>query len=56
MSQDFKRKHIYWYCWPVFTLNDDGVSVAISTEVPEELLDAAAEAKANCPVEAIVEK
>ena len=40
-------------CPQVFSMNNDGISVAISTEVPEELLEYADEAKANCPVETI---
>ena len=42
--------------WPeVFSMSDDGVAVAIETEVPEEVLDSAAEAKDGCPVGAIEE-
>ena len=44
-------------CPDVFSMNDDGVAVAIETEVSEEdALDSAAEAKNGCPVEAIEEE
>lgn len=43
-------------CFPVFTLGDDGISVAIDEDVPEEILEAAAEAKKGCPVGAIEER
>ena len=42
-------------CPEVFSMSDEGVAVAIETEVPEKTLDAAAEAKDNCPVSAIEE-
>ena len=42
-------------CSEVFSMSDDGVAVAIETEVPEEVLDSAAEAKDGCPVGAIEE-
>lgn len=42
-------------CPEVFSMSDEGVAVAIETEVPEKNLDAAAEAKDNCPVSAIEE-
>lgn len=42
-------------CPEVFSMSDDGVAVAIETEVPEEVLDSAAEAKDGCPVGAIEE-
>ena len=42
-------------CPDVFSMSDDGVAVAIKAEVTEETLDAAAEAKNGCPVEAIEE-
>ena len=42
-------------CPEVFSMSDDGVAVAIEPEVPEEALESAAEAKENCPVEAIEE-
>ncbi len=42
-------------CPGVFSLSDDGVAAAIETDVPEEALDSAAEAKDNCPAGAIEE-
>ena len=42
-------------CPEVFSMGDDGVAVAIETDVPEEALDSAAEAKDGCPVGAIEE-
>ena len=42
-------------CPELFSMNDDGVAVAIDEEVAEELLDTATEAKENCPVSAIEE-
>ena len=36
-------------------MGDDGIAVAIHTDVPEDSLDSAAEAKKNCPVGAIEE-
>ena len=42
-------------CPEVFSMSDDGVAVAVKTEVPAEALDSAAEAKDNCPVGAIEE-
>ena len=42
-------------CPEVFSMNDDGVAVAVETEVPSETLDGAAEAKDGCPVGAIEE-
>ena len=42
-------------CPNVFSMSDDGVAVAIETDVPEEALDSASEAKDNCPVSAIEE-
>ena len=42
-------------CTDVFSMSDDGVAVAIETEVPEEAQNSAAEAKDNCPVSAIEE-
>lgn len=40
-------------CPEVFSLNDQGVSVAIDSDVPEEALDSAQEAMDSCPVGAI---
>lgn len=42
-------------CPEVFSLSGDGAAAAIETEVPEEALDSAAEAKADCPLGAIEE-
>ena len=42
-------------CPDVFSMSDAGVAVAIESEVPEEVLDTAAEAKEGCPVGAIEE-
>ena len=42
-------------CPEVFSMNDEGVAIAIDEEVAEELLDTATEAKENCPVSAIEE-
>ena len=37
-------------CPEVFSMSDAGVAVAIESEVLEEVLDTAAEAKEGCPV------
>ena len=42
-------------CPEVFSMSDDGVAVAIETEVPEEVIGSAAEAMDGCPVGAIEE-
>ena len=42
-------------CPEVFSMNDDGVSVAIDAEVPESAHDSAVEAMSNCPAGAIEE-
>ena len=42
-------------CPEVFSMNDDGVAVAIEAEVPDDALDTAAEAMDGCPVGAIEE-
>ena len=42
-------------CPEVFHMTDEGVAVAIETEVPEEALASAAEAKDGYPVGAIEE-
>ena len=42
-------------CPEVFSMGDEGVAVATQTEVPEEALERAAEAKDGCPVGAIEE-
>lgn len=40
-------------CPDVFSMDDDGKSVAISGDVPAEHQDAAKEAEESCPVSAI---
>ena len=42
-------------CPEVFSMTEAGFAVAIDVEVPEDSLDAAAEAKNGCPVGAIEE-
>ena len=42
-------------CPEVFSMTDDGVSVAIDADVPADALDSAAEAMEGCPVGAIEE-
>lgn len=42
-------------CPEVFSMGDEGVAVATQTEVPEEALERAVEAKDGCPVGAIEE-
>ena len=42
-------------CPEVFSMNDNGVAVAVETEVSAESLDSATEAKDGCPVGAIEE-
>ena len=42
-------------CPEVFSMSDAGVAMAIESEVLEEVLDTAAEAKEGCPVGAIEE-
>jgi len=42
-------------CPEVFSMTDEGVAKAIETEVPESVLDSAAEAMNGCPVGAIEE-
>lgn len=42
-------------CPEVFSMGDEGVAVATQTEVPEEALEHAVEAKDGCPVGAIEE-
>ena len=42
-------------CPEVFSMGDEGVAVAIESEVPEGALDSAAEAMDGCPVGAIEE-
>ena len=40
-------------CPDVFSMDDDGKSVAVDTEVPEENKDDAIDARDSCPVSAI---
>lgn len=40
-------------CPKVFKLDDDGTASAIDADIPEDAKDAAREAAAQCPVEAI---
>ncbi|GAA3663760.1 ferredoxin [Asaccharospora irregularis] len=40
-------------CPEVFSMDDDGKSVAITTEVPADLEASTEEARDNCPVSAI---
>ena len=42
-------------CPEVFSMSDEGVAVAVETEVPDEALSSALEAKDGCPVGAIEE-
>ena len=42
-------------CPDVFSMTDEGVAVAIETEVPENVINSATEAKDGCPVGAIEE-
>ncbi|MGI6721023.1 MAG: ferredoxin [Anaerovoracaceae bacterium] len=42
-------------CPEVFSMNDDGVAVAIDSDVPDDKLDSAKEAQDGCPVGAIEE-
>ena len=43
-------------CPEVFSMNDEGVVVAVETEVSGDVLDSVDEAKDGCPVGAIEEK
>jgi len=43
-------------CEDVFKINDDGLSEAITTEVPEDKVDSCKEAIESCPTSAIVEE
>ena len=40
-------------CPDVFSMDDDGKSVAINDDIPENLQDDAVEARDSCPVSAI---
>ena len=41
-------------CDSVFSMNDDGISEAITTEISDDILADAEEARDCCPVDAIV--
>ena len=41
-------------CEDVYSMNEDGISVAIDSEIPESLLSDAEDAKDACPVDAII--
>ena len=41
------------FCLDVFSMDDDGKSVAINDDIPENLQDGAVEARDSCPVSAI---
>lgn len=41
-------------CPEVFELNDEGKSVTIADEIPNEFLSTAKDAESGCPVDAIV--
>ena len=43
-------------CPEVFSMTDEGVAVAIDTDVPEDAKENSAEAKDSCPVGAIEER
>jgi ferredoxin len=40
-------------CPDVFSMDDDGKAIAADSEIPEDLIDSAKDAKGQCPVEAI---
>lgn len=42
-------------CPEIFSMTDAGTATAVETDVPEAVLDLAAEAKDGCPVSAIEE-
>lgn len=41
-------------CESVFAMNEDGISEVIATEVTDEMMEEAEEARDCCPVDAIV--
>ena len=43
-------------CPEVFSMSDGGTAIAMDGEIPEDVLDSAAEAKDGCPAGAIEEK
>lgn len=40
-------------CPEVFTMDDEGISVPMESEIPEDLVESANEAMESCPVSAI---
>lgn len=40
-------------CPEIFSMDDDGLAIAKDTEIPEDIIDSAQEARSSCPVEAI---
>lgn len=40
-------------CPEIFRMDDDGKAIASEAEIPEELVDSAMDAEAQCPVGAI---
>ena len=40
-------------CPEVFSMDDDGLAVAIDEEIDDSLIDSAKEAEESCPVDAI---
>ncbi len=40
-------------CPEVFSMDDDGLAIAIDEEIDESLIDSAKEAEESCPVDAI---
>ena len=40
-------------CPEVFSMDDDGLSKAIESEIPEDVQESAKEARYGCPVDAI---
>ncbi|NMB27312.1 MAG: ferredoxin [Tissierellia bacterium] len=40
-------------CPEVFSMDDDGLAVAIDEEIDDNLIDSAKEAEESCPVDAI---
>ena len=40
-------------CEEIFSMDDDGLSIAQDIEIPDELMESAEDARDSCPVEAI---
>ena len=40
-------------CPEVFSMDDDGLAVAINDDIPSDIEDSAVEARDSCPVDAI---